>query len=138
MTEIVVDASFAAAWCFADEATRETQLVFESVQLHGMVVPSLWYLEMANLLRTAERRERISMEDSDKQLSLLSMLIVKTDATTPAIAWNAILVIARKHRLTIYDATYLELASRLKLPLASRDKLLISAAQQHGVEIITA
>ncbi len=138
MTEIVVDASFAAAWCFKDEATPDTQQVFEHIQLYGMVVPSLWYLEMGNLLRTAERRERISKEDTAKHLSLFGLLVVKTDATTPAIVWGSILDLARQFSLTTYDATYLELATRLKLPLASRDKLLIATAKKNGNEIITA
>ncbi len=98
----------------------------------------IWYYEMANVIRTAERRERISRENGDYFLSVLRHLAAQDDDFDRERIWIDVLQIARKHNLTVYDAGYVELAARTELPLASRDKEMIVAALAEGIEIIPA
>lgn len=134
----VVDASFAAAWCFEDEVTANTEKMFRQARDRGIVIPMIWYYEMANVIRTAERRERISRENGDYFLSVLRHLAAQDDDFDRERIWIDVLQIARKHNLTVYDAGYVELAARTELPLASRDKEMIVAALAEGIEIIPA
>ena len=133
---IVIDASVAVAWCFADEATPEVDAVLDRVRADGARVPSLWHLEVANVLRQAERRGRISEADTSRRIELLEQLPITTDGETMQRAWGTTLALARAHALTVYDAAYLELASRLGVPLASKDKELLAAAQIGGVSFV--
>ncbi len=133
---IVIDASVAIAWCFADEATAEGDAVLDRVRNNGGKVPSLWHLEVANVLRQAERKGRISEAGVSQRLEQLAQLSIATDFDTAARAWGPTLALARAHTLTVYAAAYLELATRLGLPLASKDKELLAAARSSGVEVI--
>ena len=133
---IVIDASVAIAWCFADEVTPESDAVLDRVKAEGARVPSLWHLEVANVLRQAERRGRISASDTSQRLEVLALLPINTDPETQSRAWGQILALARAHTLTVYDAAYLELAARLGLPLASKDRELLKAGQICGVTIV--
>jgi len=134
---IVVDASMTAAWLFADERTDAALAVFADVTANGAIVPSLWRLEIANLLRTAERRGRCDYALADALLDQLVRLPIEIDRETDAHAWHATRALSREHGLTPYDAAYLELAIRRGLPLASGDRDLIAAAKQLSVPVIT-
>jgi predicted nucleic acid-binding protein len=134
---IVIDASVAIAWCFADEATAEGDAVLDQVRADGARVPSLWHLEVANVLRQAERRGRINEADTARRLELLAQLPIVTDVVTILRAWGPTLALARAHALIVYDAAYLELAMRLGVPLASKDMELIAAARKGGVAVIS-
>jgi predicted nucleic acid-binding protein len=133
---IVVDSSLALSWCFSDEQTAEAIAVLERVAAEGMVVPMLWHLEVANVLQLAVRRERISVELRDASLADLRELRIETDGLTVDQAWSSTIAIAHLHRLTVYDASYLELTMRRGLPLATLDKELIAAARAEGVEVL--
>ena len=124
------------AWCFNDEATAKSEALLEQVRRDGAWVPGLWRLEVANVLRQAERRSRISQSDCSRRLELLSKLPVSVDPETNRHAFGAIMALARTHTLTVYDAAYLELAIRLGLPLASSDKALLAAARKCAVEVV--
>ncbi len=132
---IVIDASAALAWCFADERSSESTKLLEFVNANGAKVPQIWPLEVANALLMGEKRERISQKDVSKQLENFRQLPIEIDHATAEEAWNAILTLARQYQLTTYDASYLELAKRLKIPLATRDKELIAGAKKLGVEV---
>lgn len=132
---IVIDASVAVSWCFADEASDAGDAILSEVQANGARVPSLWHLEVGNVLRQAERRNRISEAEVLERLELLSALPIQTDGETWSRAWGPTLSLARLHTLTVYDAAYLELAARLGLTIASKDKELLNAAQSSGVQI---
>lgn len=138
MVGFVIDASYAAAWCFEDEATSATEAALDECEAHGAFVPSLWKFEIANLLRSAERRGRISEEDADRRILALSDLVIVDHETSVATCWRDIVPIARAHTLTIYDASYVELALRLKLPLATRDKAMMEAARALKIEVVVA
>ena len=133
MSGSVIDASIALSWCFEDEATAETDRLFEFVRDEGAVVPGLWHLELGNVLLQAEKRKRLSAEDVTTRLRLISVLPIMTDPETPVRAWQDILSIARVEGLTTYDAAYLELAIRLAAPLLTKDNQLARAAQRRGV-----
>jgi len=134
---VVVDASMTAAWLFADERTEPALKVFHDVADAGAVVPLLWRLEIASLLRTAERRGRCSVTLADALLEQLESLPIEIDRETETHAWHATRMLSREHGLTPYDAAYLELAARLGLPLATGDKELVAAAQRLGVAVLT-
>jgi len=99
-------------------------------------VPALWLWETANVLVQAERRGRISPAASRTFLGLLEDLPISVDQPSTASVWHDTLALARSHRLTSYDAAYLELALRRGLPLASRDKALQAAAGAEGVPLL--
>ena len=134
---IVIDASVALSWCFADESTAEGDAILDRVKLEGARVPSLWHLEVGNALWQAERRKRISEAEVSQRLELLAALPILTDAGTPQRAWGPALALARQHNLTVYDAAYLELATRLGVTLASKDKALLEAARVSGAQTVT-
>ena len=125
-----------AAWLFADERTEAALKVFRDVADAGAVVPSLWRLEIANLLRTAERRGRCSAALADALLEQLESLPIAIDRETDTHAWHATRTLSHEQGLTPYDAAYLELAIRLGLPLATGDRELIAAAQTLGVAVL--
>ena len=136
MSAVVIDASVAVAWCFEDEASPEADRILDRVRVHGARVPALWYLEVANVLRQAERRKRISPAGTAARLELLSHLPITADASSATRAWSEILDVARSQTLTVYDAAYVELAMRLALPIASRDREVNSAAERLGIAVL--
>ena len=91
---------------------------------------------MGNILIIAERRKRISYAEIVQFLELLSALRIEVDADTPSKAFHEVLSLAYSEKLTTYDATYVELAMRHGLPLASKDLELCKAAKRLGVHVI--
>ena len=136
MTDIVIDASVALAWCFRDELTDAVARILERLQTSAAAVPALWPFEVANVLVSAERRGRITAADSAQLIALLGTLDIDVDAGTPQQAFTRILDLAREQGLTAYDAAYLELAMRLGVPLATKDGALTAAAARVGVVAI--
>ena len=102
----------------------------------GAVVPLLWFTEITNVLGMAERRGRINAAGLQEALHLLRSLPLVADEP-PSLAWSEpVLHLMRAHRLTAYDAAYLELAQRRGLPLATKDRDLIAAAPIVGVPLL--
>ena len=134
---LVLDASMAIAWMFGDERTEGTAAALRHVVAEGAIVPSLWRLEVANVLRNAVRRGRCDEAYVDRSLSRLGQYPITVDAETDDHAWGATRILAREPGLTLYDAAYLELAKRSGLPLASCDRLLVAAAAARGVRTLT-
>ena len=134
--DLVLDVSLSCAWCFADEASDGAWAILEQLQTHQAHVPALWLSETANVLVQAERRGRISGAACRTFLGLLEDLPISVDQPSTASVWHDTLALARSHRLTSYDAAYLELALRRGLPLASRDKDLQAAARAEGVPLL--
>lgn len=133
---LVLDSSVTLAWLFTEELTDPVRRVFERVTASRAWVPSLWRLEVANSLHMAARRHRISAAFRDDSLSDLALLNIGTDPDTDAFAWSDTLQLADAHGLTLYDASYLELAQRLVLPLATLDEDLRKAAAVIGVGLL--
>jgi predicted nucleic acid-binding protein len=134
--DFILDASIAAAWVLEDEQSDLADQVIDSLSTKIAVVPHLWALEMGNILLMAERRGRI---DSAKRLLMLSAiqdLGVSEEPQPPSITFGSLQDLAAKHRLSAYDAAYLELAVRLQLPLATLDEALRRAAILENVPLI--
>jgi predicted nucleic acid-binding protein len=135
LSQFVLDASAALPWLFEDEATPETEVLLDVVTVQGAVVPALWFLECANALATAERRGRVDPSRMAQNVDLLRRLPLQVDDTVPVRALDAALELARQHRLSAYDASYLDLALRRRLPLATGDARLRAAARAAGVAL---
>lgn len=135
---VVVDASMAIAWLFDNERTAAAHAVMHRVVAEGGVVPTLWRLEVANVLRNAVRRGRCDEAYADHSLARLARLAISSDEETDRHAWAATRQLSRAENLTLYDAAYLELALRKRLPLASCDSDLIAAAERHAVVVLSA
>ena len=134
---LVIDASLALAWCFSDERTPAADRAIDQVRDNGAWVPSLWHLEVANVLSAAERRGRIGRAELDHRLELLAALPISIDDETHLHAWTNTLALSRTRRLTAYDAAYLELAMRRGLELATLDIDLAKAARRMGVPLVS-
>lgn len=133
---LVLDASATMAWVHADESTEAIEVVFAHLAANGAWVPALWKLEVANILELGVRRKRHVAAYRDATLADLAKLPILEDSETSEHAWGATIQLAEKHRLTTYDAAYLELALRRQLPLASLDQELRSAASAEGLELL--
>jgi predicted nucleic acid-binding protein len=138
VTDFVLDASIALAWCFEDEVTAATQRVLARLGTEAASVPAIWPLEVANALTTAERRHRITRADTAEFIATLESLAISVDDATASLGFTRILDLAREQRLTAYDTAYLELAMRLGVPLASKDGPLCDAAERVGVAVVRA
>jgi predicted nucleic acid-binding protein len=133
---LVLDSSAALAWIYADEITPAIRQVFDLLRENGAWVPSLWRLEVANILEMGVRRARHDVAFRDATLADLALLPINLDPETDRQAWGATLRLAERHRLTLYDAAYLELAQRLRLPLATLDSDLRAAASDESVTLL--
>lgn len=132
----VVDASVTMAWFFKDEFTPATLRLFDDLTTKQALVPAWWYVEVANVLAMAERKGRVSVEQSADFIAVLESTDIVSDDESPSRAFTHLLPICRAHRLTSYDAMYLELAYRRKLPLATLDEPLRKAAKKFGVKLL--
>ena len=128
----VLDASIAACWAFQDEDHPDADLAFHQMRLEEAVVPCLWWFEVRNTLVVNERRRRIAESGTAAFLLSLSRLRIRIDRAPDE---GAVLRLARTHRLSVYDAAYLELAQREGLPLATLDVDLQKAAASEGVRL---
>lgn len=133
---LILDCSATLAWIFPDETTKPIQTVFEQVVERGALVPSLWRIEVANSLTMAVRSGRMTEEERASSLTDLADLEVIEDEETWLRVWNDTLALADRYRLTVYDATYLELALRFSLPLATLDADLRKAARSARVTLL--
>ena len=132
----VVDASVAMSWCFEDEATSYTESVLERLRGSDAAAPAIWPLEVANILLLGERRGRIPRPKTESFVRVLQELRVAVEDGPPAAVLGSVLQIGREYGLTSYDASYLELAMRRGLPLATLDGRLADAAQRASVKLV--
>jgi predicted nucleic acid-binding protein len=133
---LILDSSATLAWIYADEITPAIRQVFDLLRENGAWVPSLWRLEVANILEMGVRRTRHDVAFRDATLADLALLPINLDPETERQAWGATLRLAERHRLTSYDAAYLELAQRRRLPLATLDSDLRAAASSESVTLL--
>jgi predicted nucleic acid-binding protein len=133
---LVLDSSVTLAWVYSDEAREPIRDVFNLVGENGAWVPGLWKLEVAHILVMGVRRGRHDAAFRSATLADLALLPISVDAETDGQAWGATLQLSERHRLTLYDTAYLELALRRGLPLATLDAELRRAAQAEGVVVL--
>jgi predicted nucleic acid-binding protein len=137
MSRLVLDCSIAAAWFFEDETSALADHVLDSLATQQAVVPSIWPLEMANVLVLAERSKRVTTAKTAQFLARLADLPIVLDHRDADQSFTGVLGLARLYGLTAYDAAYLELALRESLPLATLDGPLREAASKAGVALVS-
>jgi predicted nucleic acid-binding protein len=135
---LVLDGSVALAWCFSDEADPYADAVARKLPDMGAVVPAIWHLEVANAMLVGERRGRCDHADTSSWTAFLASLTIEVDEPSGPRVFTDVVALARAHKLSAYDAAYLELALRRGLPLASLDKPLKAAAASVGVALFDA
>jgi predicted nucleic acid-binding protein len=129
----VLDASVAVCWAFEDEDHPIARRALTRIRTDEAIVPTLWWFEVRNTLIMNERRGRIEEADTSAFLRTLSRLAVTVDRLPEE---AAVLMLARRYRLTVYDASYLELARRQDAPLATLDKNLLTAARDQKIALL--
>ncbi len=134
--DFIIDNSVIMAWCFKDETNQYADSVLDRLEDATGFVPSIWPLEVCNVLLVAERRKRIGEAGSTRFIALLTELPIVVEQESPERMLKEIFAIARKHKLSSYDASYLDLAMRKGLPLATLDNNLIAAAKRSQVAIV--
>ena len=133
-TAFVVDASVALAWVLPSQASSSAEALLKRVdEGDEVVVPPLWFLEVANGLLVAERRQTIAAPERRLALERLSTLALTIDDTHARDAFGQTSALAEQYGLSVYDAAYLEVAIRRNLPLGTRDRALHSAAERSGI-----
>jgi len=130
----VLDNSVVVGWFLEDQATPYTDVVSVLLEQDQAVVPALWELEFANVLRTACRKQRLTADEAHQVIEQICALPIVIDRDTPGPA--ELLALALRYNLSSYDAAYLELALRLQIPIATKDEPLQAAAQAAGVGVV--
>jgi predicted nucleic acid-binding protein len=134
---LVADSSVGVAWAVHSQASEATDHLLENVAAGTpLVVPTLWPFEVANSLLVLLRRKRILVEERDRALDALGRLPLAVDDDGCRFAFRQVSELALEHGLSVYDAAYLELAIRRKLPLASKDEALCGAAKGCRVKLL--
>jgi predicted nucleic acid-binding protein len=132
----VMDTSVTLSWFFEDEATPGTSELFESLPDAQVTVPELWLFELSNALLVAERRRRTTDLTITRFLDRLFKQSISVERTSADRALSSVRSVARTHGLSVYGATYLELALRSGLPLATHDSRLSKAAKAARVTLV--
>ena len=130
---MVADASVTVAWFVKGQATDDTDRLLNRATREAVHVPSFWQPEFVNALITLERRRRLPASEVDDALRAVADFDIVTEREIGGLP--ALAALARRYALTAYDATYLNLAIRLKLPLACKDGSLQAAANRAGVKL---
>ena len=128
----VLDSSVTMAWVLRDEQSAQADAALEKVAEIGGIAPALWWVEVRNVLVIAERRGRLTQEDTAAAVQAIDALGIHLDHAPDN---TSVLQLARTHGLTAYDAMYLELALRQQRPLATLDHKLSVAAQAEDIAL---
>lgn len=129
----VVDCSVGIGWLFDEQADNYTEAALQALTLSFAVAPRWWGIEVLNVLLTLERRERLAVGQAVEALRHLQRLPIQLRESHASLF--ELHALADRHRLTSYDALYLEAALATGLPLATRDKALRQAAMDSGVGV---
>ncbi|MCA3586055.1 MAG: type II toxin-antitoxin system VapC family toxin [Methylocystis sp.] len=130
---MIIDASVAGAWVMPDERSAIATEIGRRVLAEGACVPDLFAHELRNLLVMGVQRRRLPEDLFWDQLARIEQMPIRVVPSGPS---KRIAQLAFKHRLTAYDAAYLDLALDQALPLASLDKDLRRAALAEGVALL--
>ena len=130
----VIDNSVVCGWFLANQSTDYTEAIARRLQDDGAIASGLWPLELANVLRTACKRGVMIASQAREVAEQIAALPIAVDAQPPAT--QAVLSLALRYDLSSYDAAYLELALRLRLPIATQDEALVEAAMAAGVGVV--
>ncbi len=132
----VIDNSVVMSWCFKDETNGYADAVLDKLSESTAIAPSIWSLEVVNVLLVAERRKRLKQVDSVRFITLLSQLPIVVEDEGSEKMMKDLLALGRTSHLSSYDASYLDLAMRKDCPIATIDKKLMEAAKEVSVTIL--
>jgi len=132
----VIDNSVVMTWCFQDEANSYADAILDKLSDATALVPTVWPMEVVNVLLVAERRQRLDPKDSVRFIALLAQLPIVVDQVSPQDNMGEILALGRATNLSSYDAYYLALAMRQGVTIATLDQKLIAAAHQMKVPLL--
>lgn len=133
MSRLVLDCSVTGAWLFEDETSAYAEAVLDKLASgHQALAPSIWALEVSNMLLVGERRGRVTETQSTAFWETLKALPILVDDRAPMTSLGGVIALGREHGLSSYDAAYLELAVRNAVPLATLDNKLADAAKASG------
>jgi predicted nucleic acid-binding protein len=135
LSRFVLDCSVCAAWLFEEDWGGYPLAVLSELDVGEAIVPALWQYEVGNALIIGERRGRVAVAKTARFLEMLRGLRITVDSRPAAETIDRLLDLARRHRLTAYDAAYLELALREGFELATLDDALRAAAAVAGVKL---
>lgn len=133
----VIDNSVSMRWFFGDGKPQELAYAAEALDaMRGgsALVPVTWGLEVANVIARAEAKGWVTEARSETFLGMLEEVEIEVDDATFSHALSETLQLARRYHLSAYDASYLELALREGIPLATLDEALQKAAKKAGVK----
>lgn len=138
MSRFVLDNTVTMAWCFTDEATEFTETLLSRLSslTDSAIAPALWLYEVVNVTELAVRKGRITADKADAFLESLADLPIEIENPALSQMFVSVRALAGQYNLTAYDASYLDLAIRHKLPIAASDKALTKAAQAAGVNLV--
>ncbi len=136
MKEFVLDNSVVLSWFFEDESAPLSKKALDLLHKTKAHVPSMWPYELSNSLYVAEKTKRVAEGVSRGFINNLKVLPIIIHNNSYEIITNDVLSISREHSITVYDASYLELALRKKLKIATFDKALIKVCQEIGIGLI--
>ena len=131
----VIDNSVVTAWCFEDERNVYAESVLDRLDGGEAFVPAIWPLEVGNVLLVAERKKRLNQASVARFLELLNTLPIIVEQETPERMLKEIFSLGRVQGLSTYDASYLDLAMRLDLPISTQDLSLMRAAKRCSVPV---
>jgi predicted nucleic acid-binding protein len=131
----VLDNSVVTGWYLPDQATAYTQAMATRLETDRAIVPALWQLEFANVLKTACSRGTLSLDAARQIVDTVALLPIEIDSGV-APGPRQLLELAMRYSLSSYDAAYLELAMRNGLPIASQDRSLREASLQAGIGLL--
>ena len=132
----VLDASMTMAWVFPDEASETTDRLLESLLERQAYAPGLWPIEVASAFLAATRRGRLEESQWPGIRHSLDALPIAVAPVASARVWSDVLELAHERGISVYDAMYLELALRMRLPLATLDGRLAAEAQAVDVQVL--
>ena len=132
----VLDSSVALAWLLPDEDSTAADALADRLEGEAAVVPAIWRLEVGNALLTARRRKRLADRDLERLVAAMIDLPIEQEGFLDDGALSKVMALARKLGMTSYDATYLELAQRRRIPLATLDARLREASATAGVAVL--
>jgi predicted nucleic acid-binding protein len=136
-SDFVFDCSVTMTWCFKEEATQLSQIAQAGLIENKALVPSIWPLEVNNVLWVGIRRGKLTAIQAKRFKYILNSLPISIDLKASDLNNDVILELAQKHIISCYDAAYLELALRENLPFATLDAALAKAAKIASVELIS-
>ena len=139
MSRYVLDNTVTMAWCFDDETTAFTEMLLNrlSTLTDTALVPALWLYEVANVTELGVRKGRITEDKARDFLDSLGDLPIEVKNPSRQRMFDAVRALAKRFKLTAYDASYLELAIRHQLPLAALDNPSGRAAKAAGAVLLS-